>query len=134
MMLCPTCGRIYDDDVEVCADDGDRVLRALSGPATFAGRYRLEQRLAAGAMGVVFRAEHLELRSSVALKMMRTSPENPKVAVARFRREAQILGRIKHPHAVLVMDFGVEQRGPRTLAYIVTEYLRGRSLQAALQQ
>jgi hypothetical protein len=56
------------------------------------------------------------------------------VAMARFQREAQILGQIKHPNAVLVMDFGVEERGAQPVPYLVTEFLRGHSLEVELER
>src|SRR5688572_11728150 len=51
-------------------------------------RYRLEQRLGAGAMGVVYRARDLELARDVAVKVLRTDMVDPEEATSRFLREA----------------------------------------------
>lgn len=132
MQLCATCGRAYDDGTDHCPEDEYALVQALEGTRVFGNRYALDQRIAAGSMGVVFRARHIEIGSPVAVKLMRTQQEGARATMARFRREAQILGRIKHPNAVLVMDFGVEERGDRTIPFIVTEFLRGRSLEHAM--
>jgi len=76
-------------------------------------------------MGTVFRATHAGVGSTVALKIINPEWSGNAVIEARFRREAQALGQIKHPNAVLVMDFGVDERG---MLFLVTEFLRGESL------
>jgi serine/threonine protein kinase len=106
----------------------------FGGSRVVGGRYLLEQRVAAGAMGVVVRATHLQVGSTVAVKLMRPQKEETHIALARFQREAQILGQIKHPNAVLVMDFGIERRGDESVPYLVMEYLRGDSLADVLER
>ena len=68
-------------------------------------RYRIERRIGAGAMGVVYAAYDPELARPVAVKVLRAggSPE-------RMRREAQALARLSHPNVVAVHDVG-EHRG-----------------------
>ena len=69
------------------------------------GRYRELELLGQGGMGVVYRARDPELDRPVAIKVMRdATPE----FVARFRREAQAIARLVHPHVVQVYDFGVD--------------------------
>ncbi|MEW5853711.1 MAG: serine/threonine-protein kinase [Myxococcota bacterium] len=134
MNICQTCGACFDDEHDLCAYDGGLLESPFSGPRVLGDRYLLEQRMAAGAMGVVFRATHLQVGSTVAVKLMQPRKEELRVALARFHREAQILGQIKHPNAVLVMDFRVEQRGTAAIPYLVTEFLRGQSLETLLEQ
>jgi serine/threonine protein kinase len=98
------------------------------------GRYRLERKLAEGAMGQVFEAVHLSLGNRVAIKVMQPQQKDVRVAVRRFHKEARILGAVKHPHAVLITDFDVEQRTSGSVPFLVTELLRGRSLDALLQE
>ena len=53
------------------------------------------------------------------------------VALQRFHKEARILGAVKHPHAVLITDFDIDDAAERLgapVAFLVTELLRGRSL------
>ncbi|MCC7111760.1 MAG: protein kinase, partial [Deltaproteobacteria bacterium] len=133
MKLCESCGACLEDVEGTCGYDGGELRTLCSGSRVIGGRYLLEQRVSAGAMGIVLRATHLQVGSTVAVKLMRPGPERH-VALARFQREAQILGRIKHPNAVLVMDFGVDTRASEAVPYLVMEYLRGESMLAHLER
>ena len=134
MRVCGSCGACFEDEFDFCAFDGGSLDQLFVGPRVLSGRYLMEQRVAQGAMGMVFRAVHLQVGSTVAVKLMRPRKDELQVALARFRREAQVLGQIKHPHAVLVMDFGVEEREDQNVPFLVMEYLRGRTLEEHLQQ
>jgi DNA-binding response OmpR family regulator/tRNA A-37 threonylcarbamoyl transferase component Bud32 len=90
------------------------------------GRYRLEMRVGAGNFGTVFRARHLELDHTVAVKILQTSAITEVDAVARFRREGVTACRVRHPNAVSVLDFGITSRG---VAYLVMELLAGYPLE-----
>jgi serine/threonine protein kinase len=81
---------------------------------------------------MVFEAVHLAVGSRVAVKVMQPQQRDVQVAVQRFHKEARILGAVKHPHAVLITDFDVDERGGEPVAFLVTELLRGRSLAALL--
>jgi len=126
--VCASCGGCFEDGFDLCSYDGGLLTSAFVGRRVLADRYLLEQRVAEGAMGMVFRATHLQVGSTVAVKLMRPQREGLRVGLQRFWREAQILGQIKHPNAVLVMDFGVEEREPQAVAFLVTEFLRGQPL------
>ena len=98
---------------------------ASSGPGgeILGGKYRLEECLGEGALGVVHRAVHLGLERSFAVKLLKTSgPPGPE-ALARFRKEALALGRLRHPHIVEVTDSGVDE--PSGVPYLVMELLEG---------
>jgi serine/threonine protein kinase len=134
MKLCEGCGACFDDAAERCAFDGGALTIAFPGPRVVGGRYLLEQRISSGAMGIVFRAAHLQVGSTVAVKLMRPQQVGRRVALQRFRREAQILGQIKHPNAVLVIDFGVDEKDRADLPYLVMEFLRGEPLDDVMQR
>ena len=72
-----------------------------------AGRYRVERRLAAGGMGVVYEATQEPLGRRVALKVIRGEAVFDPVARARFEREAKTASSLQDPHVVVVHDFGV---------------------------
>ena len=131
MKVCDQCKDCCDDGFDFCAVCGAGLRLAFSGSRVLAGRYRLEKKLAEGAMGMVFEAVHLAVGSRVAVKVMQPQQKDLKVAVQRFHKEARILGAVKHPHAVLITDFDVDDAADRLgapVAFLVTELLRGRSL------
>ena len=92
------------------------------------GRYRLEARLATGGMGEVYRATHVELGRSLALKLMRPELSGDPSFVERFRREAMTASRLGHPHIVDIIDSGSE--GGRF--YFVMEFLDGKTLSSLI--
>lgn len=92
------------------------------------GKYRLEERLGEGALGVVHRAVHLGLEKSFAIKLLKTAGSSSPAALARFRREAVALGRLRHPHIVEVTDTGIDE--PSGVPYLVMELLAGEPLSA----
>jgi serine/threonine protein kinase len=104
----------------------DTTSKALLG-----GRYRLEERLGEGGLGVVWRARHVGLQRDVALKLLRAAPHDAQ-ALARFQREAEALGRLRHPHVVEVTDFGVD--GESGVPYLVMELLPQTTLADLLRE
>lgn len=92
------------------------------------GRYRVEQELGRGAMSVVYlgsdaRNGRLAAIKTVALPRELASGESREMK-ERFLREAEVAGRLHHPHIVTIHDAGAE----RGLAYIAMEFLKGRDL------
>src|SRR6266545_4033809 len=71
------------------------------------GKYRLDERLGEGATGAVYRALHLGLKKTFAVKLLKAVSPDP-FTLARFRREAEALGQLRHPHVVEVTDFGID--------------------------
>jgi serine/threonine protein kinase len=94
-------------------------------------RWRLEEYLAGGGMGTVWRATDLRLEESVAVKVMKPSVANTREAGERFRLEAKAIARLRGPCVVSILDFNVDQR--TQAAYIVMELLRGEDLRRRLQ-
>jgi serine/threonine-protein kinase len=81
-------------------------------------------------MGSVWLAEHMTLRSPVAIKLIDPGiAENPE-ALARFLREAQAAASLRSPHVVQILDHGVDNGVP----FIVMELLEGESLAARLER
>lgn len=92
------------------------------------GRYEILHELGKGAMGVVYRARDPMINREVALKAIPLAEEfegeELEDARTKFFREAEMAGRLSHPHIVTIYDAG-EDRGT---AYIAMELLRGRHL------
>jgi hypothetical protein len=88
------------------------------------GRYRLEERVAAGGMGTVFAATDDRLDRRVAVKVLRDELAHDARFVERFRREARAAAALSHPNVAAVFDFGDDSGTP----YIVMELVPGRDL------
>jgi response regulator RpfG family c-di-GMP phosphodiesterase len=98
------------------------------------GNYRLLGRIGTGGMGVVYRAEHRQLRTPVAVKALHPTPDQNPRALARFFVEARAVGRLKHPNIGAAIDAGEEPaRGPDAPAipYFVMELIPGANLEQA---
>jgi serine/threonine-protein kinase len=109
--------------------DGARADTAPCPGDIVGGKYRLARALGEGGMGVVFEAEHLRLRQSVAIKFLRADAIVMPDAVERFEREARAICRMRGPHVVHVLDVDSDAHGR---PYMVMEMLRGRDLEAEL--
>ncbi len=138
MLQCPRCGRQFPDNVHVCPDDftplraDDTIPDAPVDPLigrVFDGKYRLDEPLGGGGMGMVYRATHLIIERPVAIKVLSQRFVGDQTAQERFRREARAAGRMHHPNAVTVNDFGTTEDG---WLYIVMELLEGRTLRDLL--
>ncbi|MEO7271056.1 MAG: CHASE2 domain-containing protein [Vicinamibacterales bacterium] len=80
-----------------------------------------------GGMGVVYRVRHQALARTFAAKLIHARVAHDPAFLERFTREAEALGKLKHPHIVDVTDFGID-REPTARPYLVMEYLTGQTL------
>src|SRR4051812_48312510 len=95
------------------------------------GSVRLVEKLGEGGMGSVWTAQHLALRTQVAVKFLAAHMAQDAAAAARFQREATAAARIKSPHVVQIFDHGMSADfGP----YIVMELLEGSTLSGFVQR
>ena len=93
-------------------------------PKMLADRYRLEEELGRGGMGVVYRATDTQLDRSIAVKLISRG------SVARFETEAKAIAALNHTNIAHVYEFD-QQDG---LHYIVMEHVEGESLSQRLTQ
>ncbi|NUT98993.1 MAG: protein kinase, partial [Saccharothrix sp.] len=91
---------------------------------TVAGRYRVTDRIGAGGMGVVWRAEDTRLRRIVALKELVTRNGFDADSVRRAVREGRIAARLQHANVIALYDVVEDDGRP----WLVMEYLPSRSL------
>lgn len=95
------------------------------------GRYELTAKLRQDESGTLYRAKRLMLGDEVTVRVLRPELVKDQIASERFRRQAQISARIKHPNSVQVFDFNFSPNGA---AYIVEEPLSGRTLRDLISE
>jgi eukaryotic-like serine/threonine-protein kinase len=129
MPFCPTCQARFAEG-QFCPTDGTQLL-AEPGPSpdgdplvgqVVAERFRVLDRLGAGGMGTVYRAEHIYIKKHVALKLLRPEITANPEAITRFQREALSASTIGHDNIVRIDDFG---RLPDGQVYLTMEFLDG---------
>lgn len=100
---------------------------------TLDGKYRIDQQLGAGGMGNVYLATHLGTTRVVAVKVIAPKWAADPHFLARFQREAQACGRLRHPNIVNVTDFGIARTSGGLIPYLVMELLDGEALSSFLR-
>jgi serine/threonine protein kinase/WD40 repeat protein len=94
------------------------------------GKYRILKVLGQGGMGVVFQAEDLLLKRSVAIKAMLPTLGASASAAQRFLLEAQALAAVEHDHIVRIHEVASERGVP----FLAMEFLRGEPLDVRLER
>jgi serine/threonine-protein kinase len=101
----------------------------MVSPGTLlSGRYRLDERIATGGMGDVWRGTDETLGRTVAIKILLPSLLEEQGFSERFRLEARTMATINHPGVVDIYDYGSDQ----DVAYLVMEYVEGDALSRTL--
>ena len=93
------------------------------------GRYRIEEEIGVGGMGVVYRAYDEKLRRELAIKVLTPGALNDEAARKRFRNEARVLSRLNHPSIQTIHDFDNFDGDD----YLVSELVPGVSLDVRLR-
>ncbi|MFI5487671.1 serine/threonine-protein kinase [Micromonospora echinaurantiaca] len=102
----------------------------LSPGVLLGNRYRLDERIASGGMGDVWRGTDQVLGRTVAVKSLLPALLDEPGFAERFRGEARTMATINHPGVVDVYDFGNDQQ----IAFLVMEYVEGDALSATLNR
>ncbi|MCA9129299.1 MAG: protein kinase [Planctomycetales bacterium] len=92
--------------------------------------YRLVELIGEGGIGRVYRAEHLRLKRTVAIKLLRYPPHPACPMRQRFLNEMAIIGQLKHPNVVEATDAGEAGQTP----FLVMEFLNGVDLSVLLKE
>src|SRR5499426_1654611 len=130
---CPTCQKTFTSAERLCPDD--RSILSLNDPYHLVGRtlhdkYRIDALVGLGGMGAVYYAYHSGIDRRVALKILQPNIAlSDEHVVELFEREAKLAGRLSHENIVDVNDAGRTDEG---IAYIVMEWLEGRTLDEEL--
>ena len=104
----------------------DDAHESLAIGYVLAGKYKILEKLGQGGMGVVYRANHLLLGRTVAVKTMHPEIRESK----RFQNEAASAASLNHPNIVAIHDFGLADK----VAYLVMDFLKGETLDSMVSQ
>jgi WD40 repeat protein len=108
---------------------GDGSERPL-GDALVLGDYILEEQIAHGGMGVIYRAFQVSLARTVAVKLLLLGRYSSPESISRFHREAQAAAVLRHPNIVSVFEVGECEGQP----FLAMEYVEGPSLATVMKQ
>jgi serine/threonine-protein kinase len=137
-LACPACERpVAELNARFCAACGHRFaspslerIEERSTAAdplvgrTLADRYRIEEVIGRGGMGVVYRIEHTRIGKAMAMKLLHGDLARDREVVRRFRREAEMVSKLDHPNTVQIFDFGQSEG----MTFLVMELLGGEDL------
>ena len=124
--VCPRCRRAYPEGrLRLCPAC---LLEAEIPPALLGDSLELVEEIGRGGMGTVWKARHLRLGRTVAVKFLAPELAAQPDFERRLEREARALALLSHPGIVGVHDYGREDG----LGYIVMEYVEGAPLSSAI--
>jgi len=129
--VCLECRSAYRTRRDTCPRDGSPLISGKLEPgAILAGKYRIGEEIGRGGMGEVYRAEHIIMGKTVAVKVINPVLSITPAFLDMFKAEARHASTFKHENAVIVHDFG-ESQGR---FYLVMELLEGESLKRMLKE
>jgi len=100
------------------------------GKSLVLGNYVLMEKIGAGGMGQVFKAEHRRLKRVVAVKLLPAAMTSDKAAIARFEREVEAAAKLRHPN-IVAADDADQANG---VHFLVMEFVEGSDLSALVKK
>lgn len=124
LIRCQQCGEKVEAEARFCGHCGATIEDKNIGRVV-GKRYVLKERIGSGSLGIVYRAEQLGMGRKLAIKLLPADDDRTAETVARFRREGQLLCRLRSSHTITTYEF--DQEDDNSL-YIAMELSPGRSL------
>jgi eukaryotic-like serine/threonine-protein kinase len=128
-IVCSRCSEQLEADARFCGVCGATLVDRNLG-RTINHRYVLRERIGFGSLGIVYRAEQLGLGRKLAIKMLPADAQGDPQIVERFRREGEVLCRLRSAHTVTTYEF---DRDPDGALYIAMELSSGRTIADVLR-
>jgi len=129
-VTCEHCGHAFIDTEPTVLDEVGPSNGSAIAPGKILGGFLIEQKTAAGAMGVVYKARQLSLDRVVALKILPPAFARNPGLVKRFHEETTVLSTLNHPHIVTIIDRG----NVGNIYFFVMEYVDGPSLHSIMTE
>ncbi len=144
---CPRCRAENNDNSRFCSTcaaplgqggiQGASLTKTLETPvqvfktgSLVAGKYKIIEEIGQGGMGIVYKAEDIKLKRSVALKFLPPHLMNSPELRERFLIEAQAAAALSHPNICVIHEVGESEERP----YIAMEYVEGETLRDRIHQ
>ncbi len=144
---CPKCHSEVLDDSRFCSKCGMPIHATEEEMAAFtktlvtpgagvplgillAGKYRIHEEIGHGGMGIVYKAEDVQLKRSVALKFLPPELSSNMEARERFLQEARAAAALSHPNICTIHEVGESEDKP----FIAMEYIEGENLREKLRK
>ena len=105
-------------------------VKAGRAKSLILGAYTILDKIGAGGMGQVFKAQHRKMKRLVAIKMLPPAMTKDAAAVARFQREVEAAAKLRHPN-IVAADDAAEANG---VHFLVMEYVEGKDLSAMVKK
>jgi serine/threonine-protein kinase len=99
-----------------------------------AGRYRLDEKIASGGMGEVWKGTDARLKRTVAIKLLHSGLSGDDRFRARFEQEARAVASLQSPGIVALYDYGEDTSAESRMSYLVMELVQGKSLSALIKE
>ena len=106
------------------------LINVFSNPLDVVPGYRINGLIGQGGVGIVFKATQLRMDRDVAIKTINQSSVSGETSVKRFEREAQIVGKLRHPNIISAFDFGIHNEK----LFLVMEFVEGIDGEKLLEQ
>ncbi len=137
---CPTCQTENPDTQRFCGDCGTELpdseeiailtqtietpKEELTTGSTFARRYQIIEELGKGGMGKVYKANDIDIKEKVAIKLIKPEISTDKNTIERFQNELKFARKIRHKNVCQMYDLNREEG----TYYISMEYVEGENL------
>lgn len=129
--VCLACRSAFRTHRTTCPRDGNPLLdRDLPQGSILSGKYRIDEEIGRGGMGVVYRGVHMIMDKPVAIKVINPILSAEPKFLEMFKAEARSLAAFRHPNVLTVHDFGESEHR----YFLVMELLAGRSLKNEMRE